>query len=286
MTSRAGVGRKRAVLRVSSENAWFQKAEAVKRSRRKRWQHRMFFVEDVRSIHQLAAAPRFRVEALLYARGRRLSSWAQGVLEALPSENLLELAPELMAALSDKDESPSELQALVRIPDIDGPVVDLRQSSTILLLDRPGNPGNLGSVIRSADAFGAGGVVISGHAVDPFDPVVVRASAGAFFQVPLMRLGSRDELLAWFGGLRRALPGRSFVGTSARAPELVFGTDLTRPVLLMLGNETRGLSDWLKSQCDRIVGLPARGVASSLNLACAATAFLLEIDRQRAAMRR
>jgi tRNA G18 (ribose-2'-O)-methylase SpoU len=268
-------------LRMTARNAWFQKATAVKANRKKRWQHRLFFVEDVRSINQLLANERWHVEALLYAEERALSGWAKHVLETLPCEFHLACASELVAELSDKSSEPSELQALVRIPEIDHDASALIDAETILLLDRPSNPGNLGSIIRSCDAFGVGGLVIVGHAVDPFEPITVRASAGAFFHVPLRRLESRGEIEAWFERLRAEDPSRRFIGTSARAETTLFECDLRSKCVLMMGNETLGLSDWLKSRCDQLVSLPMRGKASSLNVACAATAVLCEVERQR-----
>ncbi len=270
-------------LRVTTRNAWFQKAETVKRNRKKRWQHRLFFVEDVRSLNELSKSSRFRAHALIHCPDRPGSDWARHLLATLPADHHLAMSAELMAELSDKETAPSELQALVSIPDIDAVPPVSAALDSVVLLDRPSNPGNLGSILRSCDAFGIRQVVVFGHAVDPFDPVVVRAAAGAFFHVDVARIESREVLLSWLGSLREAGAGYQVVGTSAKTPELVTQVDFTRPSLVMFGNETVGLSDWLKSQCDRLVGLPMRGAASSLNLACAVTASLFELDRQRAA---
>ncbi len=267
-------------LRMLSRNDWFQKAQAVKTNRKKRWQHRLFFVEDVRSINQLRERSAWRVEALLHPTQRALSSWAEEMLRTMPREHTLACADELFDELSDRSE-PTELKALVRIPDIDGDAQALAAADTLLLLDRPSNPGNLGSIIRSCDAFGAGGVLIVGHAVDPFDPVTVRASAGAFFHVPLRRLESRGAIEAFFAELRARDPERRFIATSARAEASVYERSFPPKVLFMLGNETLGLSEWLRSRCDELVRFPMRGKASSLNLACAASALLCERERQR-----
>ena len=279
-----GSGSARSVQRVTSRNAWFQKAEAVKRNRKKRWQHRLFFVEDVRSLNELRSSRRFEVEALLCAPERAPSEWARNILRDLPSAHRLELSLELMTELSDKESGPSEVQALVRIPDIDQLPPQFDAEDVILLLDRPSNPGNLGSILRSCDAFGVRHVVIFGHAVDPFDPVVVRASAGAFFQMQIWRVESREVLSSWFSTWRQRHAGAQAIGTTARSEHVLSGCDLRRPTLLLFGNETLGLSDWLKTQCEQLATLPMRGVASSLNLACAVTASLFELDRQRRAV--
>lgn len=267
-------------ISVTTKNNWFQRAEAVARNRKKRWQHRQFLVEGVRGINQLRRTPRWQVEALLYQAGQRRSGWAQDVLQEVAAPYHLELSAELLAELSDKEET-SEVLALVNMPAIDDVPVKLTAKSVVVLLDRPSNPGNLGSIIRSCDAFGVDHLVITGHGADPFDPVTVRATAGAFFQVPLARFSGNDVVATWFAQGRTALPDLQIIGTSAQGDLPLTACDFTRPTILCLGNETLGLSLWLKEQCDTLAYMHMQGVASSLNLACATTAMLFEVCRQR-----
>ncbi len=268
------------IIQVTTKNNWFQRAEVIQRNRKKRWEHRQFFVEGVRAINQLRRNPTWQVEALLYNPAQRLSGWAQDVLSEIACPYHLELTADLMAELSDKEE-PSEVLAIVNMPVIDDVPVKLTAKSVILLLDRPSNPGNLGSIIRSCDAFGVEHVVITGHAADPFDPVTVRATAGAFFHVPLTRLGSNNALAVWLATCRQTVPALQIIGTSAQGDLPLTACDFTGPTILCMGNETMGLSAWLKEQCDTLTYMHMQGVASSLNLACATTAILFEVGRQR-----
>ncbi|MBX3011239.1 MAG: hypothetical protein KF832_07015 [Caldilineaceae bacterium] len=265
---------------VTTKNQWFQRAEVIQRNRKKRWQHRQFLVEGVRAINQLRRSPQWQVEALLYSPEARLSGWAQDVLQEVPCAYHLEFTRELLAELSDKEET-SEVLALVNMPVIDDIPVVLTEKSVVVLLDRPSNPGNLGSIMRSCDAFGVDQLVLTGHGVDPFDPVTVRATAGAFFQVSLARLSSTETLATWFTESRRTWPALQIIGTSAKGEVPLTACDFTGPTILCLGNETMGLSAWLKEQCDTLTYIHMQGVASSLNLACAATAILFEVCRQR-----
>jgi len=265
---------------VTTQNQWFQRAEVIQRNRKKRWQHRQFLVEGVRAINQLRRSTQWQVEALIYSPAERLSGWAQDVLKEIACPYHLEFAPELMAALSDKEDA-SEVMALVNMPVIDDIPVKLTEKAVVVLLDRPGNPGNLGSIIRSCDAFGVDHLVLTGHGVDPFDPVTVRATAGAFFNVPLARLSGTETLATWFAESRQALPALQVIGTSAKGDLPLTACDFTGPTILCLGNETMGLSAWLKEQCDTLTYIHMQGVASSLNLACATTAILFEVCRQR-----
>lgn len=267
-------------LSITTKNNWFQRAETIKTNRKRRWQHRQFLVEGVRAINQLRGTAKWQVEALLYQPGPRRSSWAQDVLHEIECPYHLELSAELMAELSDKEET-SEVLALVNMPVIDDVPVRLTEKSVIVLLDRPSNPGNLGSIIRSCDAFGVDHLIITGHGADPFDPVTVRATAGAFFHVPLARFSSNEVVATWFAQGRAALPDLQIIGTSAQGDLPLTACDFTGPTILCLGNETAGLSVWLKEQCDTLAYMHMQGVASSLNLACATTAILFEVGRQR-----
>jgi len=265
---------------MSSRNQWFQRIVTLKTNRKKRWHHRQFVVEGVRSINQLRGNDRWQVAAFLYVHGERLSGWADDVLAEVPAAHHIEVDAALMAELSDKEDT-SELIAVVDMPQIDGHQLPLGHHDIALVLDRPSSPGNLGSIIRSCDAFGVRGVVIVGHGVDPFDPVVVRATAGSFFNVAISRLQSKGDLLTWIMRAKKALPELQVVGTSVGGTMPPWDCDLSRPTILAMGNETRGLSAWLKELCDCLLSIDMQGAASSLNLACATTAFLYEAHRQR-----
>jgi tRNA G18 (ribose-2'-O)-methylase SpoU len=269
-------------LPVTTENHWFQLALALKENRQKRSREKMFFVEGVRSINQLRKNPSWEVRALLYCPERRLSGWASDVLVDLPGAQRLELSAALMEKLADREEG-SEMLALVAMPAT--ALEDLRPSADacVVVLDRPGNPGNLGSIIRSCDAFGAAGIIITGHAVDPYDPLVVRASAGAFFSQKIAYADTNEAFDAWLTGVIREEPRTLIVGTSAKADSPVDAVDLAGPCVLLFGSETMGLSAGMKARCQKVVVMPMRGVASSLNLAAAVTAILYERDRQRRA---
>jgi TrmH family RNA methyltransferase len=267
-------------LPVTVENHWFQLAGTLKTNRQKRAREKLFFVEGVRSINALRGSSSWQVTALLYCPGKRLSGWARDVLGDFPDAQRLELSVALMEKLSDREEG-SEILALVRMPDVSPRDVRPSTAGCVVVLDRPGNPGNLGSIIRSCDALGAQGIIVTGHAVDPFDPLVIRASAGAFFSQRIARVNEHDSFDAWLSDCALSCPGLRIVGTSARAERPVYASDLRGPAVLLFGNETTGLSPWLKSRCQDLVGIPMRGVASSLNLAASVTAILYERDRQR-----
>jgi TrmH family RNA methyltransferase len=121
-------------------------------------------------------------------------------------------------------------------------------------------------------------VIVTGHAADIYDPKAVRATTGSLFAIPAVRAASHREVLDWAG--RSEVP-IVVVGTDEHGSANVYDFDFTQPVLLLIGNETAGLSTAWKEAADQLVRIPITGSASSLNAANAATAVLYEISRQR-----
>jgi len=267
------------VLRVSSRNARFQQWESLLGNRSKRQRAGQFLVQGVRPI-SLAAEFGWRFRALIYDAGRPLSRWAQGMLHDIDTVRVA-MAPGLLAELGEKDGGRPELVAVVAMPDDDLDRIKVAGRFLGVVLDRPASPGNIGSIIRSADAFGADGVIVTGHAADIYDPRAVRASTGSLFALPVVRTPSHRELAGWVAAQRAA--GRPIVlaGTDEHGGRDVFDVDFTQPTLLLVGNEAAGLSSGWRGLCDLTVRIPMTGAASSLNAAAAATAVLYEIARQR-----
>ncbi|MDR0896251.1 MAG: RNA methyltransferase [Oscillospiraceae bacterium] len=260
------------IIDIYSNNAAFQLLEAAKHNRNKRHRQGYFIIEGVKAI-DLALARGWPIEGALHARDKALSRWAEAILRQAPK--VYRLPPELMARLSDKEET-SELLVLGRTQQTP-PAALCADNGLFLLLDRPASPGNLGSVIRSADAFGANGLLISGHSADLFDPQTVRASIGTLFTLPCACIEGPEALIAF----RAQNPGIRLIGTSAKGEMPIDQVDLTAPTLLLMGNETSGLSRGYKALCDVLATIPIQGAASSLNLASAASICLYEAARQR-----
>ncbi len=270
---------KPALIKITTENDQFQYVETLQRNRTKRSRDGEFVVEGVRSINQ-ARLHHWTLTALVYSRDRRLSDWAEEVIQhsAAPTHFLLSLP--LMQKLSQKEDT-SELLAVAAMPADDVQRIPVKERLLVVVLDRPSSPGNLGTILRSCDALGVNGIILTGHAVDLYDPETIRAAAGSFFSLPIVRLPSSRELVAWLAGLKARLPRFQVVGSSAKAEIPVQGYDFSAPTVLLVGNETRGLSQALREMCDTMVTIPIGGSASSLNVACATSILLYEIDRQR-----
>jgi tRNA G18 (ribose-2'-O)-methylase SpoU len=186
------------------------------------------------------------------------------------------LSPELHARLSGKEDG-AELVAVVEMPEdgVERLADTARPHGPIVVLDRPTSPGNIGTLARSADAFGAAALVVTGHAADPYDPRAVRASTGSLFALTVLRVPGPGPVVEY-----AHLHGHRIVGTDEDGSALS-SVDLRGRLLVVVGNETSGLSSGWRAACDEIASIPMVGTASSLNAAVAGSIVLHEALRQR-----
>ena len=271
-----------AATRITSRNARFQVLQTLLTNRTKRHRAGVFIVQGVRPI-TMAVEHGWDVRALITDADRSLSAWAREVLAAASGAERIVMAPDLLAELSEKTEGSTELLAVVAMRPDDLARIPVGPDVLGVVLDRPTQPGNIGSVIRSADAFGAHGVVTTGHAADAYDPKSVRASTGSFFAMPVVRAAGQDEVVDWVAAHRSSGTPIVLVATDEEGEAEVSAFDLTQPALLLVGNETAGLSRAWREAADVTLRIPMRGTASSLNAANAASVVLYEARRQRLA---
>jgi 23S rRNA (uridine2479-2'-O)-methyltransferase len=264
-------------MRVTTRNASFQQWQALLTNRTKRTRAGEFLVQGVRPL-TLAVEHGWEIRALIYPDRRSLSSWARSLLERVDAQPVA-MAPELVDELAGKEAS--ELIGVVGMPFSKMSDLGADPHLLVVVFDRPSTPGNIGTVVRSADAFGASAVVVAGHAADPFDPKAVRASTGSLFALPVIRADSTSEVLGQVESWRSAGLPVELVATDEHGSVDVADYDLTGPRVLLIGNETSGLSAGWREAADVTVRIPITGAASSLNAATAATVVLYEAVRQR-----
>ncbi|GHO56785.1 RNA methyltransferase [Ktedonobacter robiniae] len=267
------------IVKIYSENNQFQYIETLRRKREKRLRHKEFFIEGVRPINQ-ALAHHWTINAFVYSREKQLSDWAKGILARSQAQTHFEVPLHLLEKLSNKAES-SELLALIAMPEDDLARIPLTQNLLVVVFDRPASPGNLGTIIRSCDALEAHGLILTGHAVDLYDPETISASTGSFFALPTVRLPSQRDIEPWLQSAKKQLGALQIIGTDEKAELEISQHDFTVPTVLVVGNETWGMSAAYKELCDAVVQIPLVGSASSLNVACATSICLYEVSRQR-----
>jgi TrmH family RNA methyltransferase len=183
-------------------------------------------------------------------------------------------ARELFDRISDRD-GPSGLAAIVRAPQRSPERLRVHDGGFFVAAHEMANPGNLGTLIRTAEALGADGVLLVGDGADPLSPQAVKASMGSLFHVAVVHLPDLDGFFAW-----AAAAGVRTVTSSARASTALADADLTRPLALLLGAERTGLPDEALARSDVDVSIPMTGRATSLNVAVAAGILMYEVARR------
>jgi TrmH family RNA methyltransferase len=251
-----------------------------KRSERAR--RRLTLVEGVREVNRALAAGIAPVEAYVCPeridQGEMRGVLAQlARLDAARRCRLFTVTPELFARLAVREESGG---VVLVIPFLDTRLDHLPAPATpfLAVIDRPEKPGNLGAILRTADAAGVDGVIVCGG-VDVHNPNVVRASLGTLFTVPVAE-ATDNAAIVW---LRQQ--GSRLVATTPDAVTPYTAVNLTGPIAVVMGSEAEGLSAQWRAAADLRVVIPMFGQADSLNLATATALLLYEVVRQRGKLR-
>jgi TrmH family RNA methyltransferase len=185
------------------------------------------------------------------------------------------LSAELAGRLTERDRPPG-LLAVVRTRTTMLEELRVDADAVFAALHTVGNPGNLGTIVRTVDAVGAAGVILIGDTADPFAPAAVKASMGSLFTVPIATACDTATFLRW-----ARQTGVHLVATSGGASAPHWSSSYPPPVAILLGSEGDGLPAELLARADQRVAIPMVGTAESLNLAVAAALMLYEARRGR-----
>ncbi|MFB3922280.1 MAG: TrmH family RNA methyltransferase [Terriglobia bacterium] len=199
-----------------------------------------------------------------------------GLLARLPREAEIAAVPERIFAQVAQTEAPQGIAALVELRNEKLESVLAARNALLLIACGLQDPGNLGTIMRSAQAFGANAVVTTEGTVSPFNPKAVRASAGAVFHVPIFAAEKPDSL---FRHLRKA--GVRIVAADRHSSTSLADADLRGPLAILIGQEAAGLPPAISRQADLLLSIPIREGMNSLNAASAASVMLYEVARQR-----
>lgn len=235
------------------------------------------FVAEGASVLVAARDAGWEPKMLLFLAGsttsgiaRELLDWAQAT-----GAECLEVSEAVLGKLAAKD-NPQTMLGVFAQRRLRAPVFESVPADGLwVALEGIRDPGNLGTIIRTADAVGAGGVVLIGKCVDAYSRETVRATMGSIFNVPLVRM-TLEECLPWV-----ARWAGDIVGTHLNATEDFRARGYRAPMLLLMGSEGPGLSAELSATCTRLVKIPMAGRLDSLNLAVATGLMVYEIAKER-----
>lgn len=199
--------------------------------------------------------------------------------EASNGIRMYQVDEKVMAKLSDT-KAPQGVLAVIRTPE-----QNLRQlrpgtasdnNAPVIILDRVQDPGNLGTIIRTADAVGALGLILLEGCVDAFSPKVVRASMGSLFHLPVVQDVTAEEALTWC-----YRNGYEPAATALKNAQNVYKADISKKMAFLFGNEANGVAEELQAAAETRLFIPMAGLAESMNVAMAAGIILFEGLRQR-----
>ncbi len=188
--------------------------------------------------------------------------------------DVLMTSPDILSKLSGKD-NPQAVVGVYREFQTPLSALDRTSAPIWIVAERLRDPGNLGTILRTGDAVGAGGLILIDDCTDPFSVEAVRASMGALFTQSIT-LSAWDDFLGWL----RAGPGQ-LVGTSLNTELDYQKPRYAAPTFLLVGNESQGLPEAYEQECDLLVKMPMLGKADSLNAAVATAVMAYEILNQR-----
>lgn len=186
---------------------------------------------------------------------------------------VLEVSEKVMSSITRR-ENPQMVAAVFEQRWTPLKEIQPKGTETWIALDRVRDPGNLGTIIRTADAAGASGVILVGDCTDPFSMETVRATMGSMFALPLVKTSPAD-FLKW----KKSVDARLVATHLAGAVDYRTIDYKSKPVILMMGNEQSGLPDELAQAADELARIPQVGMADSLNLAVATGVMLFEVRR-------
>jgi TrmH family RNA methyltransferase len=260
-------------LFISVENTEYQIIKSIKLNRVKRNKLHEIFIEGTECIKQAISA-NIEITRILIKDTVALSEWGKGVIRQNNNAKIIEMSDILYNELTDKI-NPSEMLITAKVKQNE--ICDANtENPFIIVFDRPSDYGNLGSIIRSANAFNVDGIFIIGHGIDIYESKVIRSSLGSIFFTKITAIKSMDVLLDYIR-IQKGKNNMQIIGTDTNGTISVKDCKMNKPVMLIIGNEAKGMSIGLKQICDKIIRIPMGGNVNSLNVSCAASILIWEI---------
>ena len=264
-------GETRAITSLQNERVKLIRSLDMRKARRETG----LFVAEGASVLVTARDAGWTPRMLAFLAGSASSGVPAGLVQWAQAANAecLEVSEAVLAKLAAKDNPQTMLGVFEQRWAPEPAPNAVADDAVWVALEGVRDPGNLGTIIRTADAVGAGGVLLIGNCCDPYSHEAVRASMGSIFNVPLVRVGA-EAFLAWAKTWRGDI-----VGTHLDAREDFRAPRYRLPALLVMGSEGPGLSPGIAAACSRLVKIPMAGRLDSLNLAVATALMLYEIRR-------
>lgn len=260
---------------TSSSNPKIKEIKGLKR-KKERWQKKLYLIEGVKIIEEYikwVGVP----EYILFSDELFSVTGGEELLKKIGNcHELIKIPNNLLRELTDT-ENPQGILGVAKFNDTKYEELLKGKNKFVIILDELQDPGNVGTIIRTADAFGASGVVLTNNCVDVYNPKVVRATMGSLFHIPIVFADNKIDIISRFKN-----DDITIYSTSLEGEKYIHETDLTENIAIIIGNEANGVSNELIKISDYLIKIPMCGKAESLNAAVASSVAMYEVARQRA----
>lgn len=259
----------------SSSNPIIKNAKSLYR-KKERWNKKLFLIEGVKIVGECIESG---IEPIYILFSDVLFSTTGG--ERLFNkikrydEKLVKLPNKLLKDISDT-ENPQGILAIVKFNILELDILFKMKDKFFIILDELQDPGNMGTIIRTADAFGASGVVVTSNCVDIYNPKVVRSTMGSLFHVPIVYIEDKLQIINKLKSKKIQV-----YATSLESANYIYDVNFKRDFALIIGNESKGVSEEILALADGTIKIPIIGNAESLNAAIASSIIMYEAVRQR-----
>lgn len=262
----------------SKDNPTIKKLIKLLSSKKERKDSKTFVIEGMRSCVDAIKEHlenRLKIKALYYVK-ESAESFADrldtSLFSKLSADATFEISHELSQRISDEGSSQG---AFVIAENVDKPLPDKLSGDKYILLEHLQDPGNLGTILRTADAVGVDGVILSDNCAELYNPKVVRSTMGSLSRVSIY---TENDLEKAVGVLKAS--SHQVIAAVVRDGELLSGFSFVKKCCVLIGNEGNGLSDKAVSLCDKRVTIDMHGRAESLNASVAAAVFMWEMTKE------
>lgn len=261
-------------LITSPQNSYIKEVKAL-RQKKSREEKKRFFIEGERFVEE-SLKEKVKILYIFVSDSFLATVSAFKILEKIHQNPcpIYQISDKLFQEISDT-ENPQGILAVMEMQNY--ALFDVvKENSFIVLLDSIQDPGNLGTIIRTADAAGASGIIYSKGSVDLYNPKVLRATMGSVFHLPVVYSENLSDTIRELKG-----KGVKLLAAHLKGEMPYFHEDLKGPVGIIIGNEANGISEEVACHADAFVRIPMDGKAESLNASVAAGILMYEVLRQR-----
>lgn len=257
----------------SSQNPLIKEIKGLNR-KKNRWKNRLFIIEGIKIIEE-AIINEIKINHILFSDSFLDSEEGSNFYDNIKNrDNIVKVSDSLFNSISDT-ENPQGIMAICKFNIRNLCDIGHLNESAILFLDGIQDPGNMGTIIRTADAFNIDGIILGEGCVDPYNLKVVRSTMGSIFRLPLYISDNSIESI-----IELKNKGFDILATSLEGGA-IYNSDFNKKFLCVIGNEANGVDPRILDMADRCIKIPMPGNAESLNAGVAASIIMYEVMRSR-----